>query len=104
MSGEPSASEEAAISSPDTIQRLQSGVGPALAMLAGMQLEVFTQVADGPLPAAEIASRLGVPEDRLARLLYALVVAGLLALRDGAFANTPETATFLVKDRPRYIG
>src|SRR5271166_4578340 len=104
MSGEPSASQPAEVSTPDTIQRLQSGVGPALAMLAGMQLEVFTQLADGPLPAAEIASRLGVAEDRLARLLYALVVAGLLELRGGAFANTPEAATFLVKGRPRYIG
>ncbi|HKM63080.1 MAG TPA: methyltransferase [Acidisphaera sp.] len=104
MSGEPSASQPAEVSTPDTIQRLQSGVGPALAMLAGMQLEVFTQLADGPLPAAEIASRLGVAEDRLARLLYALVVAGLLAVRGGAFANTPEAATFLVRGRPRYIG
>jgi hypothetical protein len=89
---------------PETVQRLQAGVAPALAMLAGMKLGVFTQLADGPLNAADIADRLGVAEERLSRLLYALVVSGLLELRDNRFANTPETATFLVEGRPGYIG
>jgi hypothetical protein len=91
-------------SNPETIQKLQAGVAPALAMLAGMQLEVFTPLAEGPLTAADIAARLGVAEDRLSRLLYALVTAGLLESHDGRFANTPETAAFLVKGRPGYIG
>jgi O-methyltransferase domain/Dimerisation domain len=104
MAGEPSTSHDPGASTPDTIQRLQAGVGPALAMLAGMQLDVFTHLADGPLPTADLAARVGVADDRLARLLYALVLAGLLDLRYGAFANTPEAATFLVKGRPRYVG
>jgi SAM-dependent methyltransferase len=45
-----------------------------------------------------------VAEDRLSRLLYALVVSGLLERRDGRFANTPEAAAFLVKGRPGYLG
>jgi hypothetical protein len=53
---------------PRTIQRLQSAVPPALAMLAGMQLEVFTALRDGPQAAPTIASRLGLPEKRLKRL------------------------------------
>jgi len=89
---------------PETIQRLQSGVAPALAMLAGMQLGIFTQLADTPLTAAEIAARLDVAEDRLQRLLYALVVSGLLELHENRFANTAETAAFLVEGRPGYIG
>jgi O-methyltransferase domain/Dimerisation domain len=89
---------------PDTIQRLQAGVAPALAMLAGMQLGVFTQLADAPLTGGEIAARLGVLEDRLSRLLYALVVSGMLEVVDDRFANTPETAAFLVAGRPGYLG
>jgi len=89
---------------PDTVLRLQAGVAPALAMLAGMQLEVFTHLAAGPAGASELAARLGVAEDRLSRLLYALVTCGLLEMRDGGFANTPEAATFLVRGRPEYIG
>src|SRR5215831_12176601 len=89
---------------PETIQRLRRGADEAHAMLASVQLEVFTHLADGPLSAADLAGRLGVAEDRLARLLYALPVIGLLEVRDGRFANTPEAATFLVKGRPEYIG
>ena len=89
---------------PETIQRLQAGIPTALAMLAGMQLEVFTHLAAGPRSAAELAASLGVEEDRLSRLLYALVIAELLAHRDGRFANSPEAARFLVKGLPGYIG
>jgi O-methyltransferase domain/Dimerisation domain len=89
---------------PETIQRLQATVPGAFAMLVGMQLEVFTHLADGPRSAAEIATGIGVADERLSRLLYALVVAGLLEVRDSRFANTPEAAVFLVKGLPGYIG
>src|SRR5262245_47807298 len=81
---------------PETIERLQAGVGPALALLAGMQLEVFTHLAGRPRDAAALATAMGVAEDRLQRLLYALVASELLELRAGAFANTPEAARYLV--------
>lgn len=73
-------------------------------MVAGVQLEIFTHVAERPLTSAELAARLGVAEDRLVRLLYALAVTGFLEVRDGRFANTPEAAAFLVKGRPDYMG
>jgi hypothetical protein len=91
-------------SGPETVQRLQANATSAFAMLAGMQLEVFTHLADGPLDAGQLAARMGVAEDRLSRLLYALAVAGLLECRDDRFADTPEAATFLVKGQPGYIG
>jgi hypothetical protein len=90
--------------SPETIQRLQSGVAPALAMLAGMQLEVFTHLADGPRTAEHLAERLGVAADRLSRLLHALAASGLLEKRQDDFANTPEAAAFLVKGAASYMG
>lgn len=88
---------------PETIQRLQAGIPTALAMLAGMQLEVFSHLAAGPRSSGELAASLGVEEERLSRLLFALVVAELLEHRDGRFANGPEAARFLVKG-PGYIG
>src|SRR5690242_8861272 len=72
---------------PEAIERLQAGIGPALALLAGMQLEVFTHLAAGPRDAAALAAALGVAGDRLQRLLYALVAAELLELRAGTFVN-----------------
>jgi hypothetical protein len=86
---------------PITVRRLQSGVLPALAMLAGLELGVFTALSAGPARATEIAGRLGIEDERLSSLLYALVVAGLLTLRDDCFANTTEASIFLVKDAPR---
>ncbi|WP_395022725.1 methyltransferase [Dongia sp.] len=90
---------------PDTIDRLEGAVPAALAMMAGLQLGVFTRLGDGPLDTAALAARIGCGEERLQRLLHALVVAGLLEKRtDDAFANTPEADTFLVEGRPRYRG
>jgi len=73
-------------------------------MLAGMQMEVFTLLADGPRSASQLAETLGVADERLSRLLYALVVSGLLEKHEDGFANTKEAAEFLVKGRSGYLG
>ena len=89
---------------PDTINRLEAGVPPALALLAGMELDLFSHLTQGPRSAAMLATDLGVDENRLSRLLYALVLTNLLTHENGHFANSAEAAEFLVKGRPRYIG
>ena len=89
---------------PTTIQSIQDAVAPAFALLAGMQLDLFAPMADGELTAEELAARLGVDANRLARLLYALAAAGLLTEREGSFRNGPEAAEFLVSGPPRYMG
>jgi hypothetical protein len=65
-------------------------------MLAGMQLDRFTPLKNGPLLATEIATALGVNLQRLEILLYALVRAGLLTVNGGRFGYTPEADAFLV--------
>lgn len=97
-------SEEIPNLTPDTINRLEAGVPPALALLAGMELDVFSQLAKGPRSPAMLAADLGVDADRLSRLLYALVLTNLLTYENGNFANSPEAAAFLVKGAPRYVG
>ena len=89
---------------PSTINRHIGNVYPALAMLAGMQLDVFSPLANGPLLAPEIAQALGVRADKLEPLLYALVTAGLLEVEAGKFSNTEEAHAFLAKSSKRYIG
>jgi len=89
---------------PDTINGHIANVYPALALLAGMQLEVFTPLADGPMTPTALAASLHVNSTKLTPLLYALVTADLLTVNDGAFANTPEADEFLVKGKPRYLG
>ena len=40
---------------PETIEKLASAVYPAFAMVAGMQLDVFTPLKDGPLSVEPLA-------------------------------------------------
>ncbi len=89
---------------PETIERLANGVFQSAAMLAGMKLEVFTPLGDGPRTADEVAEAIGVGSAKLGPLLYALVVAGLLTNDGEHFANTAEADHFLVKGKPSYVG
>jgi predicted O-methyltransferase YrrM len=89
---------------PFTIERLAMAVYPSFAMLAGMELDVFTTLKDGPLTAAQVANRLGVDPVRVKPLLYALAASGLLRVDGDRFDNTPEASQFLVRGRPEYIG
>jgi hypothetical protein len=89
---------------PDTINRHQSAIYPAMAMLAGMELDVFTPLKDGALTGAEIAAAIGVNSRRLIPLLYALVAAELLKVQDDRFSNTPEAETYLVQGHVSYLG
>jgi hypothetical protein len=65
---------------PTTIEYHIASIYQPLAMLAGMQLDLFTPLRDGPMSCAEIATALSVRADKLHPLLYALVNAGLLTL------------------------
>ncbi|MCH6566126.1 MAG: hypothetical protein IH811_09675 [Proteobacteria bacterium] len=87
-----------------TIDRLTMAVFPPMAMLAGMQLDLFTPLKDGPMRTEALGEAIGVDPGKLAPLLYALVAAELLTVRDGAFANTPEADHYLVHGRPHYVG
>jgi SAM-dependent methyltransferase len=89
---------------PDTIDTLRYGADASFAMLAGIQLDVFTPLQNGPRTADQIAESIGIAPTRLPLLLYALVAAGLLTEANGKFANTSESQHFLVKGSPAYMG
>jgi hypothetical protein len=86
------------------VQQLRSAALPAFAVLAGVQLDVFTAINEGTQTVADLAATLRVHADKLQALLYALVRAGFLTVDAGRFANTPEAATFLVRGSPQYVG
>lgn len=92
------------IPKPVILDSLEEPVFRATATLAGIQLGVFTLLKDGPLTAAQLAEALGVEMPRLRSLLYALVIVGLLAEKDGFFSNTAEADYYLVRGRLSYQG
>jgi 2-hydroxy-4-(methylsulfanyl)butanoate S-methyltransferase len=89
---------------PTTIYRHAYGVYPSMAMLAGMQLDVFTPLNGGPMTATALADAIAVDAARLRPLLYALVHAELLTVDGDRFANTPEADLYLVRGRATYMG
>jgi SAM-dependent methyltransferase len=89
---------------PTTIMQNAYAVYPSFAMLAGMQLDVFTALKDGPMSVEALATSLNVQEAKLSPLIFALVTANLLTVEDGNFCNTEEADKFLVRGRPEYMG
>ncbi len=88
---------------PKTIQKLVD-VYPSFALLAGMQLDLFTPLKAGPMHPEQIANAIGVGVAKLKPLLYALVAAELLTVKGDRFANTVEANHFLVRGSPAYMG
>lgn len=95
---------EAAPPPPVTIERHRRAVYQPMAMLAAMQLDLFTPLKDGPMSAESLADALGVDAVRLRPLLYLLVTAELLTVGADGFANTAEADHYLVRGRPGYLG
>lgn len=89
---------------PETIRQLQRAAFPAYALLAGIQLDLFSALDNGRKSAAELAEQLLLDADKLQAVMCALATTGLLSLEDGCFSNSPEAQVFLVKGRPDYLG
>lgn len=89
---------------PETIQRIADGALAAHAMLAGMRLDIFSALRDGPRRSNDIAQTIDSDPEKTSLLLYALVVAGLLSEESGMFSNTRESGTYLVNTSPTFIG
>jgi len=85
------------------IEKLVTSVYPPFAMLAGMQLDLFTPLINGPMNAEQIAETLGVECAKLKPLLYALVVADLLNVEGEFFSNTNTANRFLVRGGPSCV-
>jgi 2-polyprenyl-3-methyl-5-hydroxy-6-metoxy-1,4-benzoquinol methylase len=90
--------------SPDAIVQLGFGYWGSKTLLSAVELGLFTELADGPLPLDEIRSRLGLHERAARDFLDALVALGMLQREQGKYANTPATDLYLDRGKPGYIG
>jgi SAM-dependent methyltransferase len=76
----------------------------AVAILAAMQLDLFTPRRHGPRTCDELATDLRVDPRRLRMLLVPLASTKLITLNEGRVANSALAAEFLVRGQPRYMG
>ena len=88
----------------DRIMQLGLGFWGSRTLLSAVELGLFTVLAKGPMTASEIQSRLALHPRSTLNFLDALVAMGMLARSDGRYANTPETAAFLDRAKPDYVG
>jgi len=96
--------DAAAALSPRSLVAMSGAYWSSCALHAGVALDVFSPLADGPAPAPDLARRLGCDPRALAMLLHALCALGVLAKQGEEFALTPLAEAFLVRGRPRYTG
>jgi SAM-dependent methyltransferase len=89
---------------PDAIMRLGMAFWGSKALLSAVELGVFTELARGPRTLGELQERLGLHERSARDFLDALVALGMLERENGRYANTPESALFLDRAKPSYVG
>lgn len=85
---------------------MQLGLGfwGSKTLLSAVELGVFTELAEGDLSLEELSSRLGLHTRSARDFLDTLVSMGLLSRENEKYGNTAETAQFLVRDTPGYLG
>ncbi|MFN2515801.1 MAG: methyltransferase [Pyrinomonadaceae bacterium] len=71
---------------------------------AAIELEVFTAIGEGNTTALEIAKRCQASERGTRILCDFLCILGFLTKQNGQYALTVDTATFLDKRSPAYLG
>jgi hypothetical protein len=92
------------LSTPQSILRLGNAFCEAQALLTATELDLFTALHGAPATAEEIRQRLGLDGRGLRDLLRLLVVLGLLEESGGRYRNGDGADSWLVRDRPGYVG
>src|SRR5712672_3629375 len=84
----------------DTINAYQR----TAALKAATELDIFTHIAAGAVTSPEIASRAGAVVRGARILCDTLTVFGFLTKENGRYALTIDSAAFLDRKSPAYIG
>ena len=90
--------------SPQKILEIGMGFWCSKTLLSAVELGLFTELAKGPADLATLRQKLGLHERSARDFLDALVAMKLLEREKGFHSNTPETALFLDRGKPSYVG
>ncbi len=74
------------------------------AIKAAIELDLFTAIGEGQTKASEIAQARDASERGIRILCDYLVIIGFLTKTNNSYALTPDSATFLDKHSPAYMG
>ena len=90
--------------SPERIMQTGMAFWASKTLLSAVEMELFTELAKHPGDLANLQGRMGLHPRAARDFLDALVALGFLQRLDGVYHNTPETAVFLDKAKPSYMG
>ena len=79
----------------EEVSSIAFGFMASKALFAGLHIDVFTHLADGPKTCGEIASKTDIPENRVETLMTALNSIGLVDCADKRYANSPAADAYL---------
>ena len=89
---------------PERIMQLGTGFWGSKTLLSAIELGLFTELAKGPLDAEVLIERLNLHPRGARDFFDALVALGMLRRTGARYANTANTALFLDRGKPSYIG
>jgi len=93
---------------PSHIMQVGMGFWPSKTVLSAVELGLFTELGSGSMTGEEVGRRLGLHPRAIYDFLDTLVALRLLDRDgdgpDGRYRNTPETAMFLDRGNPSYVG
>ena len=89
---------------PEKVMQLGMGFWGSKTLLSAIELGVFTELAKRALTLEELTARLSLHPRSARDFFDALVALGMLKRAGARYANTPETALFLDRAKPSYVG
>jgi ubiquinone/menaquinone biosynthesis C-methylase UbiE len=89
---------------PERIFNTLTAYQTTAALRAGIELEVFTAVGEGATSPAALARKTGASERGTRILCDYLTILGFLSKEKGQYGLTPESAVFLNRHSPAYMG
>jgi 2-polyprenyl-3-methyl-5-hydroxy-6-metoxy-1,4-benzoquinol methylase len=90
--------------SPENIFNTLWGFQRTAALKSGIELDIFTAIGDGARTSGTLATKTGASERGIRILCDYLTIIGLLKKSRGSYELTKESAMFLSKRSPAYIG
>jgi SAM-dependent methyltransferase len=86
------------------LQNIAQSYGQSAALMAAVELGLFTAVSNGAGTYEEVAEALDIHPTNAERLMVMLCAAGLLEKLDGRHRNAADVERFLVDGKPGYMG
>ncbi len=92
------------VPTPEHILQVGLGFWASKTLLSAVEMGVFSELSRGPEEFERLAGRLGLHPRAARDFLDALVALGFLQRSGDSYSNAPDSATFLDRHKPDYVG